>query len=51
MASLMNRIQRFAKSEQGRKLTEDAKRMAKDPKTRARIDEARRKLTKRDRPH
>ena len=51
MPSLMNRIQKFAKSEQGRKLTEDAKRMARDPKTRARIDEARKKLSKRDRPH
>ena len=47
----MSRIQRFAKSEQGRKLTADAKRMANDPKTRAKIDEARKKLTKRDRPH
>jgi hypothetical protein len=51
MPSLMSRIQRFAKSEQGRKLTEDAKKFANDPKTRAKIDEARKKLTKRDRPH
>ena len=51
MPSFMSRIQRFAKSEQGRKLTEDAKNFANDPKTRAKIDEARKKLTKRDRPH
>jgi hypothetical protein len=46
----MSRIQRFAKSEQGRKLTSDAQRIARDPKTRSRIDEARRKLMKRDKP-
>jgi hypothetical protein len=47
----MSRLQQFAKSDQGKKLTEDAKRMANDPKTRAKIDEARKKFTKKDRPH
>ena len=41
--SLMNRVSRFARSPQGRKLTSKAKEMAKDPKTRAKIEQFRRR--------
>ena len=44
MPSLIDRITRFAKSPQGRRLTGQAKRYASDPKNRARIDDARRRL-------
>lgn len=43
MASLMNRISRFARSPQGRKLTQKAKTMAKDPKTRAKVEQFRKR--------
>jgi V8-like Glu-specific endopeptidase len=44
MASLFNSISKFAKSKQGRELAEKAKQVAKDPKTRKQIDDARRKF-------
>ena len=43
MPSLMNRISRFARSPQGRQLTRKAKDVAKDPKTRAKIEQFRRR--------
>jgi hypothetical protein len=49
--SIVNRISKFARSEQGRRLTEQAKRIAKDPETRRKVEDARRRLTKRDKPH
>jgi hypothetical protein len=39
----MSKISRFARSPQGRELTQKAKTMAKDPRTRAKIEEFRRK--------
>ena len=41
MAGLMSKVARFARSPQGRKLTERAKQMARDPKTRRKIEELR----------
>jgi hypothetical protein len=46
----MNRISRFAKSKQGRELTEQAKKYASDPKNRSKLDEARKKLMSRGKP-
>ena len=43
MASLMNRLSRFARSPQGRRLTSKATTMAKDPKTRAKIQQLRKR--------
>jgi hypothetical protein len=39
----MNRVSRFARSPQGKKLTRKATELAKDPKTRAKIDQFRRR--------
>ena len=50
MPSLISRIARFASSPQGRRMTAQAKRYASDPKNRAKIDEARRRLTERNKP-
>ena len=47
--SLFNRITKFAKSEQGKKLISQAEKVAKDPKTKARINEARERLEHKDR--
>ena len=47
MPSLMNRIVRFARSPQGRRLATDAKRFASDPKNRQRFDELRKRLAQR----
>lgn len=44
MPSFISRVSQFARSPQGRKLMGQAQRLAKDPKTKARIDDARRKL-------
>jgi hypothetical protein len=41
----LQQVKQFASSPQGRKLTTEAKRLAKDPRTRARIDEARKRLS------
>ena len=48
MPSLIGRIARFASSPQGRRLAAQAKRYASDPKNRAKIDEARKRLMARD---
>jgi hypothetical protein len=43
----MSRISRFARSPQGRQLTQKAVQMAKDPATRAKIQDARRRYARR----
>jgi hypothetical protein len=48
MPSLLSKVARFAQSPQGRQLTEKARRAAKDPKNRARIEQARARLAKRN---
>ena len=48
--SLMNRISKFARSKQGRELTDQAKRYASDPKNRAKLDGYRKKLMSRGKP-
>ena len=49
MASLLNKVIQFANSPKGkqviRQATDKAQQMAKDPKTKARIDDARRRLS------
>ena len=45
--SLVTSIARFARSPQGRRLTQQAIRMAQDPKTRRQIADARAKLAQR----
>jgi hypothetical protein len=47
MASIIGRISRFARSPQGRQLTQKAAQMAKDPATRAKIEDARRRFAQR----
>ena len=42
--SLFDRISRFARSPEGRRLTQQAKRYASDPKNRARLEEAGKRL-------
>ncbi len=46
MASLLGKVAQFARSPQGRKLAEQARQRAKDPATRARIDQARARMAK-----
>jgi hypothetical protein len=48
--SLIGRLAKFAQSPQGRRLAAQAKRYASDPKNRAKIDEARRRLIARNKP-
>jgi hypothetical protein len=48
--SLIGRIARFATSPQGRRLAAQAKRYAQDPKNRAKIDNARKRLAERNKP-
>jgi hypothetical protein len=43
----LQQIAKFARSPQGRKVAEEAKRLAKDPATRRRIEDARRRVMKR----
>ena len=43
--SLLGRIQKFAKSDQGKKLMKQAEDLAKDPKTKQKINDAREKFT------
>jgi hypothetical protein len=50
MPSLFSKIARFASSPQGRRLTAQAKRYASDPKNRAKVDDARRRLMARNKP-
>ena len=40
----LQQVRKLARGPEGRRLTEEAKRLAKDPRTRARIDEARKRL-------
>ena len=47
--SLLGRIGKFAKTPQGKKLIADTQQLAKDPRTKRRIAEARRRLISRDR--
>ncbi len=51
MASLIDKITRFARSPKGQKMiqegTEKAQELAKDPKTRSRIEQARRRFSRR----
>jgi hypothetical protein len=48
--SFMGRIGKFARSPQGKKLINQAQELAKDPHTKQRIEEARRRLVKKDQP-
>jgi len=48
--SLIGRIAKFATSPQGRRLAGQAKRYASDPKNRAKIDAARKRLAERNKP-
>ncbi len=50
MASLLGRIQGLAKSPQGRKLFDQAQRLAKDPKTRAKLNQVRSRISQRRAP-
>jgi len=43
MSSLMNKVSRFARSPQGKKFTAKAMEVAKDPKTKAKVEQFRRK--------
>jgi hypothetical protein len=49
MASLIGRISSFARSPQGRALTRKAMEVAKDPATKAKIEDARRRWAQRRR--
>lgn len=49
MPGFMDRVSRFTKSPQGRRMIERAQTLAKDPNTRRRIEQARGRLTKRGR--
>lgn len=48
--SLLGRIGKFAKTPQGKKLMKQAQDLAKDPKTKQKIQEARERLQQRDKP-
>ncbi len=43
----MDRISKFAKSKQGQELTDEAKKLASDPKNRRKLDDMRKKLMSR----
>lgn len=45
--SLLSKAARFARSPQGRKAVEQAKKLANDPKNRQKIDDLRRRVTNR----
>jgi hypothetical protein len=47
MAGIASKLAQLARSPQGRKLMSEAQRLAKDPKTRAKIDDARAKIMSR----
>jgi hypothetical protein len=49
MATMMDRIARFARSPQGRKMADKAKRFASDPKNRQKIEGYRKKFANRSR--
>ena len=46
-SSLLDRVASFARSPQGRRLTEQARRAASDPRNRARIEQVRARLARR----
>lgn len=46
MASLMQRIAKFARSPQGRELAEKAKQAAQDPENRKRVEDLRQRLSR-----
>jgi hypothetical protein len=48
--SLFGRISKFAKSPQGKKLMKQAQGVAKDPKTKQKIADARERLARKDKP-
>lgn len=48
--SLLGRIQKFAKSPQGKKLMKQAEDVAKDPKTKQKINDVRDRLQHKDKP-
>ena len=50
MAGLMNKVARFARSPQGRKLAERAKQMAQDPNNRRKIEELRGRVSRKRTP-
>jgi hypothetical protein len=45
--SLLSKVATFARSPQGRRLTEQARRAASDPRNRARVEQVRARLAKR----
>jgi hypothetical protein len=47
MVGIASKLAQLARSPQGRRLMSEAQRLAKDPKTRAKIDDARTKLMQR----
>jgi len=47
MPGFMDRVSRFARSPQGKRMVEKAQRLARDPSTRRRIAEARGRLSRR----
>ena len=49
MAGLMSKVARFARSPQGRKMADQAKRYASDPKNRQKIEGYRKKFANRSR--
>lgn len=48
--SLLGKIGKFARSPQGKKLMHKAEEIAKDPKTKAKIEEARERFEHKDKP-
>ena len=42
--SLISRVSKFARSPQGHKVIEEGKRLARDPETRRKLDQARKRL-------
>ena len=49
MAGLLSKVARFAQSPQGRRMTDQAKRFASDPKNRQKIEGYRRKFANKQR--
>jgi hypothetical protein len=47
MASILDRVRSLARGPQGRRLMDNAQRMARDPRTRQRINEMRGRLRRR----
>ena len=45
MGGFMQKLQRFARSPQGRRAVDEAKRLARDPRRRRQLDELRGRLT------